>query len=75
MKKHTFDGISFFSGLVIAIIGTLFLIAGSPGDIVDAVARLGNWFWPIVFLVGGAAILIPIFASGRRGEEEEPASD
>lgn len=67
MKTHKFDGISFFTGLVFAAIGLLYLIPRDAGDIVDLFVDVGGWFWPALFLAVGAAVLIP--ALRRRGTE------
>jgi hypothetical protein len=61
MKSHRFDAISFVSGLVITLLGLIFLIPQTPVDIVDALTSLGSWFWPTILLVIGIAILVPVF--------------
>ncbi len=68
MKSHSFDPISFFSGLVIALIGALFLIPATPVDVVEALVDLGSWFWPTLLVVIGIAVLIPALASGKKEE-------
>lgn len=70
MKTHKFDGVSFFSGLVITAIGLLYLIADTPSDIFDAVGRLGNWFWPLLVLAIGIAVLIPALVPKK--DQDEP---
>jgi hypothetical protein len=70
MKPHRFDAISFVSGLVITLLGLVFLIPQTPVDVIDALTRFGSWFWPTVLLVIGIAILVPVFLSR---EEEEAA--
>lgn len=74
MKTHRFDGVSFFSGLIITAIGLVFLLANEPGDIIDAVGRLGNWFWPLVLLIIGIAVLVPALAPKKDSDEPEPDS-
>ncbi len=69
MKSHRFDAISFISGLVAALVGLVFLVPQTPLDLVDAVTSLGAWFWPVLLLVIGIAILVPVFMS--RGDEDE----
>ena len=61
MKTHRFDAVSFISGLVIALLGLVFLIPQTPVDIVSALTNLGSWFWPAVLLAIGVAVLIPVF--------------
>jgi Na+-driven multidrug efflux pump len=72
MKSHSFDTISFVSGLIITALGLLFLIPNTPGDIIDALGNLGVWFWPILFLAIGLAVIIPVFIPKRSSESEEP---
>lgn len=72
MKTHKFDGISFFTGLVFAAIGLLYLIPQDVSSIVDVFVNAGTWFWPALFLAVGAAVLVPALRSGRA---EESGSD
>jgi hypothetical protein len=65
MKTHRFDAISFISGLVIALLGLVFLIPETPLDIVDALTDLGSWFWPTALLIIGIAVLIPAIMPRR----------
>ena len=69
MKTHTFDGVSFFSGLFITAVGALFLIAQEPGDIIDALGGLGTWFWPLLFVIVGLAVLVPALMPSRSGDD------
>lgn len=72
MKPHRFDPISFISGLVITLLGLAFLIPRTPVDIIDAVTSLGSWFWPVVLMVIGVIVLIPVFASKATGGPDTP---
>jgi hypothetical protein len=54
--------------LVAALVGLVFLVPQTPLDLVDAVTSLGAWFWPVLLLVIGIAILVPVFMS-RGGDE------
>ncbi len=74
MKTHSFDGVSFFSGMFITAIGLLFLIPNTPSDIIHAMTGLGSWFWPIVLLVVGTAILLPIFLTRSDPSDEDDQS-
>lgn len=74
MKSHKFDGVSFFSGIVITAIGLLFLIPDTPSEIFEALGGLGSWFWPIALLVIGVAVLIPVFFPKRGDEERQSIS-
>lgn len=74
MKPHTFDPVSFFSGLVISGIGLLFLLPREPGDIFDFIGNIGAWFWPALLLTIGAAILAPI-AFRRPAQDQEEGED
>lgn len=71
MKSHKFDGVSFFSGLVIVLLGLVFLIPSAPSDIIDAIGRLGTWFWPILFVAVGVGILIPVLMPSKKDQTEE----
>lgn len=72
MKTHKFDGISFFTGLVFAAIGLLYLIPQDVSDIVDLFVDAGSWFWPALFLAVGAAVLIPAL---RPRDSEDSGDD
>ena len=69
MKTHKFDAISFLAGLAITGIGLTFLLLPELGNIVDFFTDAGAWFWPIVFLAIGFAILVPVVT--RRGDRED----
>jgi hypothetical protein len=71
MKTHRFDPISFVAGLVITLIGLLFLIPNTPVDVVEAITHLGNWFWPLLLMVIGIAILVPVFIPKSEETPEE----
>jgi hypothetical protein len=73
MKSHRFDAISFISGLVAALIGLVFLVPQTPLDLIDAVTSLGSWFWPVLLLVIGLAVLVPVFVKRSAEDEEELA--
>jgi hypothetical protein len=72
MKPHRFDAISFVSGLVITLLGLVFLIPQTPVDVIDALTNLGGWFWPALLLVIGIAILVPVFLPKEEAEELAP---
>lgn len=71
MKTHKFDGVSFFSGLLIMAIGLLYLIPNTPSDIIDAITGLGGWFWPILLLALGVAVLVPVIWTRDSTEKEQ----
>lgn len=72
MKLHKFDSLSFLAGLVITLIGLAFLLLPEVGDIVDVLTDAGTWFWPVVFIAAGIAILAPLASrSAGNGETEE----
>ena len=74
MSTHRFDGISFFAGLVITMFGLVFLIPNAPSDIIDAIGRLGSWFWPILFVAVGVGVLIPLLMPSKKDKTEEHGS-
>lgn len=65
MKTHRFDSISFLAGLLMTLIGLVFLLFPRFGDVIDVITDAGSWFWPAVFIAVGIAILAPM-AMGRR---------
>lgn len=71
MKLHKFDAISFISGLVIAIIGLVFLLPAEITDLVDFVTNVGTWFWPTVFIAIGALILVPLLLRSPEKKAED----
>ena len=73
MKSHRFDAISFISGLVVALVGLVFPVPQTPVDLIDAVTSLGAWFWPVLLLAIGLAILVPVFLR-QRDEKDEPGA-
>ena len=75
MKTHKFDTVSFLSGLVITAIGLVYLLPNDPGDIWNALTNVGSWFWPVVLVVVGLAVLIPLMIPNRSKDKsvEEPA--
>lgn len=73
MKTHKFDPVSFLAGLVIAAIGMTFLLLPEIGNIIDFFTDAGAWFWPIVLLAIGFAILLPVLTRpGARPNGDEP---
>lgn len=76
MKTHKFDPLSFLAGLVITGIGLGFLLLPEIGDIADFVLDAGTWFWPVVFIAVGIAVLAPLAsASGEENEEDGSAEN
>lgn len=70
MKSHKFDAVSFISGLVVTVIGLLFLIPNTTSDLIDFVTGIGIWFWPILFLAVGLAVIIPVLVPKRTDEPD-----
>lgn len=70
MKTHQFDGISFLTGVVFLAIGILYLVPRDAADMIDLVLGVGNWFWPVLFLAVGAAVLIPALRASDETEDE-----
>lgn len=69
MKTHEFDSLSFLAGLVITGVGLLFLLAPDAGGIIDVLTDAGAWFWPVVFIAVGMAVLAPL--AGRRARRSQ----
>lgn len=75
MKTHEFDLISFLAGSVIAVIGMTFLLLPELGNIIDFFTDAGAWFWPIVFLAIGLAVLLPVFTGPPRSQDGDERED
>ena len=73
MKTHKFDVLSFLSGLLMTLIGLLFLIPAEPSDVFAILGDIGNWFWPVLLTVVGVAVLAPL--AWRRSDEREEEGD
>jgi len=73
MKTHKFDSISFLAGLVITGMGLAFLLLPEVDDIVGLLTDAGSWFWPVVFIAVGAAVLAPL--AGRRTQKAPEDDD
>ena len=74
MKTHKFDTVSFLSGLVITAIGLVYLIPSDASDIWNALTNVGSWFWPVVLLVVGLAVLVPLMIPKRSKDESAEES-
>ena len=72
MKPHRFDTLSFVSGLVFTGFGLLFLIPNNTDDLIDVFVNAGSWFWPLVLLGIGLAIVVPVFLRSDESEEDQP---
>lgn len=73
MKRHTFDALSFISGLLIAGIGLAYLLPEEPADIIDTLGAMAAWFWPTVFVLIGFALLAPLVTRTKQKESEDPS--
>ncbi|HLU52872.1 MAG TPA: hypothetical protein VK011_04695 [Acidimicrobiia bacterium] len=71
MERHRFDPLSFAFGLIYAVLGAMFLIPFTPGELIDWVSLSLRWVWPVTILVIGAAILVPLVRS-RPDETRAP---
>lgn len=70
MKTHKFDSVSFLAGVVITAIGLAFLLLPDLGEIINLLTDAGAWFWPVVFLAVGIAVLAPLAGHRRRHATE-----
>jgi hypothetical protein len=70
MKTHKFDTVSFLSGLVFTAFGLLFLIPSQTDELIEYLAGLGGWVWPVILLGIGVAILVPVFTSWKSEEHD-----
>lgn len=73
MKRHPFDAISFFFGLVFTVGAVSALVAGADPWPFD---RAG--VWPVLLIVGGVVMLVASVRRDRRSEDQaifdEPAT-
>jgi hypothetical protein len=73
MRRHRFDPISFFFGLVFTALAVWVLFA----DDLDIFSV--RWLWPLVLIVGGVALLVSLFggsgplSDGAEAGDELPA--
>ena len=74
MKTHRFDALSFVSGLVMTLIGLLFLLPSEPSDVFTILGDIGNWFWPVLLGVIGIAVLAPLAWRRSKGEDQEESA-
>lgn len=59
MKRHEFDVLSFLAGLFMTGLGLAFLVLPEIDDIVGLLTDVGSWFWPVLLIVAGIAVLAP----------------
>ena len=71
MKTHEFDAISFLAGLVLALIGILFLVPYRPADLLEVVGDIGGWMLAAILVAVGLIVLAPAIAGLRRVGEDE----
>jgi hypothetical protein len=71
MKRHSFDGLSFFAGLVITVIGLAFLLVPDLFELVDLFTDAGSWFWAAVLIAVGIAIIAPAVVRRPDSEDDE----
>jgi hypothetical protein len=70
MKTHSFDGLSFFAGLVITGIGLGFLLVPDVFELVDLFTDAGSWFWAVVLIALGIAVIAPAISRRHSAEPE-----
>jgi len=61
---------SIFTGLLLILIGSLFLLQRFDPDL--GIGHLLARYWPVILIVWGAAKLIDHFAAGKSGEDRPP---
>jgi hypothetical protein len=71
MKTHSFDGLSFFAGLVITGIGLGFLLVPDVFELVDLFTDAGSWFWAVVLIALGVAVIAPAVAKRHNDDEHD----
>jgi len=71
MKRHSFDGLSFIAGMTFAGIGLAFLLIRDLSDLVDVFTDAGSWFWPLVLVVTGIAVIAPAVTKSRETKVDD----
>lgn len=71
MKTHEFDVLSFLAGLFMTGLGLAFLVLPEIDDIVGLLTDAGSWFWPVILIVAGIAVLTPAVARSTSHENSE----
>lgn len=72
MKTHKFDVLSFLAGLFMTGLGLTFLLLPEIDDIVGVLTDAGAWFWPVLLIVAGIAVLTPAIV---RSSSSDSATD
>lgn len=75
MKTHKFDPLSFVAGLLITVIGLAFLLLPDFNALVDVLSDAGSWFWPVLLIAIGVAVLAPVAVRSTRGESLEEGDE
>lgn len=70
MKTHRFDALSFVMGLLITATGLIFLFATEPTDLIDMLVGIGGWFWPVLLMAVGLAVLIPLMIPANKPDDQ-----
>ncbi len=76
MKTHEFDVLSFLAGLFMTGLGLAFLVVPEIDDLVGLLTDVGSWFWPVLLIVAGIAVLAPAIArSNSRNSIADDSAD
>ena len=75
MKTHEFDVLSFLAGLFMTGLGLAFLVLPEIDDIVGLLTDAGSWFWPVLLIVAGVAVLTPAIARSNSRDSAAPETD
>ena len=75
MKTHDFDPISFIAGLVVTVIGLVFLLPGDTGDLISAISQVGSWAWPAILIGLGVAVIAPSIWQRKSDQEADAVED
>ena len=71
MKTHRFDGLSFLAGIFMTGTGLAFLLLSDLNDVINIFTDAGSWFWPVVFIAIGVAILAPLASRRARAIDKD----
>jgi hypothetical protein len=75
MKTHRFDPVSFVAGLLMVLVGLVFLVPPDTSALLEAVVGARVWFWPVLLVGIGLAVLVPALLPRRQSAEEDRSAD
>ena len=75
MNTHEFDILSFLAGLFMTGLGLTFLALPDIEGIVGLLTDAGSWFWPVLLIVAGIAVLVPAVVRSNSDDSASRTAD